>query len=74
LGTDYDRRAPEIMFDPVFCPTPYQMVFRSDQLREAFNRGLAKIRENGVMAVIESRYTASFSLTRVRRALQGCSS
>jgi polar amino acid transport system substrate-binding protein len=41
---------------PIFPPTPYHVAFRSQELCDSFNRGLKKIRDNGLYDRIVSRY------------------
>ncbi|MBI1384211.1 MAG: transporter substrate-binding domain-containing protein [Rhizobiales bacterium] len=60
----------ELVFDPIFCPTPYQVVFRSFELRELFNSGLSVIQKNGTLEKINSDYHASRGVQRLDR--EGC--
>lgn len=60
------------VFDPVFCPTPYRMIFRDEKIRNAFNAGLALIKSNGILAAIEARYSRAETLARVTRTVNGC--
>ncbi len=46
----------EVDFFPLFEQIPYRMVFRDPALRDAFNAGLARIRQQGTLAQMESRY------------------
>ncbi len=43
---------------PLFPPTEYRVAFRDPALRDSFNRGLRKLRENGGYARIVERYSA----------------
>jgi polar amino acid transport system substrate-binding protein len=60
--SEYNRRLtggrgiPDEAFAAVFCPTPYRMVFRSNEVREKFDRGLAIITGSGKLAAINARF------------------
>lgn len=43
-------------FIPIFCPTPYKIVFRDENLRRRFDEGLEIIRTNGVLNRINEKY------------------
>ena len=45
-----------LRFHPIFPPTNYHVAFRDTELCNSFNRGLKKIRENGLYDKIVSRY------------------
>jgi len=45
-----------VRFHPIFPPTDYQVAFRDPQICADFNRGLKKIRQNGLYDKIMSRY------------------
>jgi ABC-type amino acid transport substrate-binding protein len=59
---EYNRRLnnsrdiPGVFFAAVFCPTPYKMIFRTSEMKNRFNRGLAIIAGNGRLAEIEDRF------------------
>jgi hypothetical protein len=72
LGADYAKTADATAFDPVFCPTPYHLVFREDSLRDAFDAGLASIRSDGTLDDIEKTYATGTGITKVSRQNQGC--
>jgi len=72
LGAAYQGTAEQTVFDPVFCATPYQMVFRDDRMRDNFNSGLNKIRANGELDAIEQKYAGSTGLSRGTRTAGGC--
>jgi polar amino acid transport system substrate-binding protein len=70
LGGDYAAFAPKMAFDPVFCPTPYHLVFRQEKYRDAFNAGLKTIRANGTLDAIERRYAAAGAMPRSTKIKQ----
>jgi polar amino acid transport system substrate-binding protein len=70
LGEQYASYSRQLEFDPVFCPTPYQMLFRDVALRDAFNKGLQVIRANGMLRAINRKYLAR--LNRPARAIPRC--
>jgi polar amino acid transport system substrate-binding protein len=45
-----------VTYHDIFPPTEYKVGFRSAELRDRFNAGLAMIRKNGVYAEISQRY------------------
>ncbi|MBB5019733.1 polar amino acid transport system substrate-binding protein [Chitinivorax tropicus] len=45
-----------VTFHDIFPPTHYKVGFKNQALRDAFNRGLATIRQDGTYARIEKRY------------------
>lgn len=45
-----------VAYHAVFPPTPYQVAFASEALRDAFNRGLAKLHKSGEYERIFDRY------------------
>lgn len=45
-----------IHIHPVFPPTEYRVAFRDPELRDSFNRGLARLRQSGEYARIVARY------------------
>jgi polar amino acid transport system substrate-binding protein len=61
LGERYADYSKRLEFDPIFCPTPYQMLFRDAALRDAFNKGLQVIRANGMLRAINRKYLAKLS-------------
>jgi polar amino acid transport system substrate-binding protein len=71
LGGDYDAFAQVIVFDPVFCPTPYHLVFRSEELRARFDSGLETIRRDGRLDLIEARYAVA-GLTKLPPRQRRC--
>lgn len=74
LGAAFGQFAPKAVFDPVFCPTYYRLVFRSERYRDAFNAGLMRIRSNGTLRKILSKYAAESGISKVSRSKQigGC--
>lgn len=46
-----------VRFHPIFPPTDYHVAFREAGLRDSFNRGLKRIRENGEYQKIVARYS-----------------
>lgn len=62
----------EIVFDPLFCATPYFMYFRQERLREAFDRGLTQMQRSGELARIEQRARQGRDLARSGRRSGGC--
>ncbi|MEL6421290.1 MAG: ABC transporter substrate-binding protein [Pseudomonadota bacterium] len=71
-GAALDTNA--IAFAPIFCPTPYQLVFRDFARRETFNRGLQKIKANGVLRRINRAYRQQRSIGRISQPPRGCPS
>lgn len=63
----------ELVFDPVFCPTPYHLVFRTDEMRNAFDRGLEAISVSGELERINDKYLASAGIVERPRVRLGCS-
>lgn len=65
---EYNRRLgsagvlADMEFAPVFCATPYRMVFRKAQARAAFDEGMAKLRASGALERIEERFIAEHRL------------
>lgn len=72
LGQEYETFAPQLEFDPLYCPTPYRLVFRRDALRLAFNRGLRSLIESGKLAEINERYRAGAELEEAQRERGNC--
>jgi polar amino acid transport system substrate-binding protein len=72
LGPRYEAEAARLRFDPAFCPTAYRMVFRTDALRAAFDKGLVAAGGRGELAAIEARYDAAAGIPEVARPLTGC--
>jgi polar amino acid transport system substrate-binding protein len=72
LGENYVALARGTRFDPVFCPTPYQMVFRDNALRDQFDRGLEILRLNGELDAINARYNEQAGVVEVPRVREGC--
>jgi polar amino acid transport system substrate-binding protein len=72
LGADYFRVAATTVFDPVFCPTAYHLMFRGELLRNAFNKGLAIIRSDGTLGKITAKYATGAGLTRLSRQNKRC--
>ncbi|MEQ1695716.1 MAG: hypothetical protein ABL901_07735 [Hyphomicrobiaceae bacterium] len=72
LGNAFNGFARTAAFDPVFCGTPYSMVFRDDKLRDSFNKGLGIIDGNGALKRIEHKYAGGARLHRVNRKIEGC--
>ncbi|MGD9829943.1 MAG: substrate-binding periplasmic protein [Hyphomicrobiaceae bacterium] len=70
LGDGFQTYARTLAFDPVFCPTPYQMVFRDYELRQAFNAGMAVIARNGELDRINRKYALAGAIAR-RGSLPG---
>ncbi|MEL7543102.1 MAG: transporter substrate-binding domain-containing protein, partial [Pseudomonadota bacterium] len=64
LEAQFDNFATALAFAPVFCATPYQMVFRDFELRQAFNKGLKKIRRNGLLRRINLQYANGNQIAR----------
>ncbi|WP_068494083.1 substrate-binding periplasmic protein [Paramagnetospirillum marisnigri] len=56
VAAKVDTRQP-LRFHPLFPPTDYRMAFRDEGLRDAFNRGLAKLRASGAYDRIVRAYT-----------------
>jgi hypothetical protein len=50
------RGIPDEAFARVFCPTHYRMVFRSNDVRAKFDRGLAIITDTGTLAAINAKF------------------
>jgi polar amino acid transport system substrate-binding protein len=48
----------QISYHDIFPPTPYKVAFASEAVRDAFNRGLAKLRRSGEHERIFERYVA----------------
>lgn len=71
-ATADSRSVGRIAFDPIFCPTRYRMVFRDDKLRDAFNIGFQRIRDNGLLKTLEDRYSEDTELVKVPRRREGC--
>lgn len=46
-----------VRFHPIFAPTEYHVAFRDAALRDSFNAGLKKLRENGIYGKIIARYS-----------------
>jgi polar amino acid transport system substrate-binding protein len=46
-----------LRFHPIFPATDYHVAFRDPALRDSFNRGLKKLRDNGTYARIVERYS-----------------
>lgn len=46
-----------VRFHPIFPPTDYHVAFRDAALRDSFNAGLKKLRENGIYGKIVARYS-----------------
>lgn len=46
-----------VRYHAIFPPTDYRMAFSDSELRDSFNRGLAKLRQSGEYARIEKRYS-----------------
>lgn len=46
-----------LRFHPIFPATDYHVAFRDAALRDSFNRGLKKLRDNGTYARIVQRYS-----------------
>ncbi len=53
LGIDTHGR---VAYHDIFPPTPYKVAFASETVRDAFNRGLAKLRKSGEYERIFERY------------------
>jgi polar amino acid transport system substrate-binding protein len=65
IFSEYNRRLtgghgiPDEGFAAVFCPTHYRMVFRSDEVRAKFDRGLSIITGSGKLATINAKFDRS---------------
>ena len=46
-----------VRYHPLFPPTEYRVAFRDQELRDSFNRGLAKLRSSGEYGRIVARYS-----------------
>lgn len=55
VASQVDTAQP-VVFHNIFPPTGYKVGFKTKALRDAFNQGLAQIREDGTYAMIEKRY------------------
>jgi len=73
LRDDYSNFLKTSMFAPAFCSTPYRIVFRDHRLRDAFNKGLSRIKANGKVSMINKRYQRAANLTHTTATRQGCS-
>lgn len=58
-GSRYAERPFAVELFALFDKIPYRVAFREAALRDDFDRGLAEIRRDGKLAMIESRYTAA---------------
>jgi polar amino acid transport system substrate-binding protein len=72
LGSGYADLTAELEFDPIYCPTPYRLVFRRDDLRIAFNKGLQLLTDSGELAAIDERYRAGSGLREAQRDSRPC--
>lgn len=54
--SNFSERPFEVDMFAAFDEIPYRMVFRDARMRDAFNAGLAQIRQSGALAQIEARY------------------
>jgi len=45
-----------VRFHPIFPPTDYYVAFRTEALRDSFNRGLKRLRDSGEVQRIRERY------------------
>jgi polar amino acid transport system substrate-binding protein len=72
LGAQYQKTAPTLVFDPAFCPTPYRIVFRTDEMRNAFNHGLSVIRQSGELDRINARYQQGAGISEIARSGAEC--
>ncbi len=52
-------------FFPLFPPTPYRLAFRSREVRDAFDEGLAKLRQSGEYEEIITKYISKDDLRAV---------
>ncbi len=77
----YNRKLPRnnstlndelIEFDPIFCPTPYQVIFRDVYLRDAFNRGLQLLRSNGTLRSINRKYELMVKVNKSTKLKTRC--
>jgi len=55
VGDRVDVKQPLIWYE-LFPPTPYHVAFRSDVVRQRFDRGLEALQKSGEYAAIEQRY------------------
>jgi polar amino acid transport system substrate-binding protein len=73
LGGRWNDPDQRLVFDPIFCPTRYHMVFRSEALGAAFDRGLAAAADAGELARIDADYDQASRIPQVvRDPPKGC--
>lgn len=70
LGSRYENFSKRIRYETVFCPTPYQMMFRDYELAQAFNAGLKAIIDNDELEMINKKYMDDRKLPQIKTQLK----
>ena len=71
-GVRYSEISENLEFDAVYCPTPYLIVFRRQELQQNFDKGLAMLKSSGELASINARYMRRAGLRSVARPEEKC--
>jgi len=71
-GGRYPEISENLEFDAVYCPTPYLIVFRRQELQQKFDKGLAMLKSSGELASINERYLRRVGLRSVARPEGKC--
>ena len=58
IVTAFGEKDTEVVYHDIFEPTEYRLTFRRTQTRDAFNRGLAKLKESGRYQQIIDSYSS----------------
>lgn len=75
---EYNRRLDaggvlnDITFAPVFCATPYRMVFRKAEHKTVFDAGIRRLEASGALKEIENRFLAENRLADYGYGIRDC--